>query len=86
MLYLSVMGSALAFTCLLLLIERIGSARAAYSSVLLPIIALMISTVVEDFHWTPMAVFGVAVALCGNGLALTPKRLATPASQPVKSG
>lgn len=73
MLYLSVFGSAVAFTCYLLLIERIGSARAAYSSVLLPIVALIISTFMEGFQWTLMALVGLAIALAGNALALTRK-------------
>jgi drug/metabolite transporter (DMT)-like permease len=73
-LYLSVFGSAVAFTCYLMLIERIGSARAAYSSVLLPVVAMLISTVFEDFRWSAMALIGVAIALIGNAMALTGKR------------
>ncbi|MFK7886377.1 MAG: DMT family transporter [Gammaproteobacteria bacterium] len=73
-LYLSVFGSAIAFTCYLMLIERIGSARAAYSSVLLPIVAMLISTFFEDFRWSAMALIGVAIALVGNAMALTGKR------------
>lgn len=72
--YLAVFGSAVAFTCYLLLIERIGSARAAYSSVLLPIVAMLISTFFEGFQWSLMAFAGVAIALIGNALALTGKR------------
>ncbi len=83
MLYLSVLGSAVAFTCYLLLIERIGSARAAYSSVLLPIVALIISTFMEGFQWTFMALVGLAIALAGNALALTRKRAKPAAPSPV---
>jgi len=78
MLYLSVMGSAVAFTCYLLLLERIGSARAAYGTVVLPIVALIISTFVENFQWTPIALVGVAIALGGNALALTRQRPPAP--------
>lgn len=86
MLYLSVFGSAVAFTCLLLLLERIGSARTAYSSVVLPIVALTISTFVENFTWTPIAVLGVAIALGGNALALTGKPVTAPPRPALKPG
>ncbi|MEO1575751.1 MAG: EamA family transporter, partial [Pseudomonadota bacterium] len=76
LLYLAVFGSAVAFTCYLLLIERIGSSRAAYSSVLLPVVALIISTVFEGFVWTVAGIAGLAIALAGNVLALTAKQTA----------
>jgi len=77
MLYLAVFGSAVAFTCYLLLIERIGSSRAAYSSVVLPIVALIISTFFEDFHWNALALAGLVIALAGNALALTERHTRT---------
>ncbi len=69
--YLAVFGSAIAFGCYLALIRRIGSARAAYSSVLLPIIALTISTVVENYEWTLVAAAGISLTLVGNWLILS---------------
>lgn len=78
LLYLAVFGSAVAFTCYLMLIERIGSSRAAYSSVLLPIVALVVSTIFEGFVWTLAAVAGLVIALAGNVLALTAKQTAAP--------
>ncbi len=48
--YLAVFGSAIAFGCYLALIRHIGSARAAYTSVLYPLVALGISTVVEGYQ------------------------------------
>ncbi|MEM6639972.1 MAG: EamA family transporter [Pseudomonadota bacterium] len=74
MLYLSVFGSAAAFTFYVMLIERIGSARAAYSSVLLPVVALLLSTVFEGFVWTVAAMAGLALTLIGNVLALGAKQ------------
>ena len=71
MVYLAVFGSAVAFTCYLVLIDRIGAAKAAYSSVLLPVVALLISTVFEDFRWSLLALGGLAFVLVGNLLALT---------------
>jgi len=71
LLYLAVAGSAMAFGCYIALLRQIGAARAAYTSVLFPIVALSISTIVEDYHWTALAVAGVCFSLTGNWLALT---------------
>lgn len=69
--YLAVFGSAVAFGCYLALLRSIGSARAAYTSVLFPPVALIISTFVEDYRWSYIAVIGVMLTLAGNWLALT---------------
>jgi drug/metabolite transporter (DMT)-like permease len=69
--YLAVFGSAIAFGAYLALLRLIGSARAAYTSVLFPIVALIISTIFEDYRWSALAVVGVAFILAGNWLALT---------------
>jgi len=69
--YLSVIGSAVVFGCYLALLRTIGSARAAYTSVLFPIVALLISTVVEDYQWSILAVVGVVFIVFGNWIALT---------------
>lgn len=69
--YLSIMGSAVVFGCYLGLLRTIGSARAAYTSVLFPIVALLVSTIVEDYRWSALAVVGVLFSIAGNYLALT---------------
>jgi drug/metabolite transporter (DMT)-like permease len=69
--YLSVFGSAIAFGCFLALLRLIGSARAAYTSVLFPIVALLISTLFEDYRWSIPAFAGIALIISGNWLALT---------------
>lgn len=69
--YLAIFGSAVAFGCYLALLRTIGSARAAYTSVLFPIIALLISTVVENYQWSTLAVAGIFFIIAGNWLALT---------------
>lgn len=68
--YLSIFGSAVAFGCYLALIRRIGAARAAYSSVLFPVVALGLSTFFEDYKWTPAAAVGIILTLIGNWLIL----------------
>jgi len=69
--YLAVFGSAVAFGAYLALLRLIGSARAAYTSVLFPIVALFISTYFEGYEWSTLAAAGVALIVAGNWLALT---------------
>ncbi|HEY8564350.1 MAG TPA: DMT family transporter [Beijerinckiaceae bacterium] len=69
--YLATFASVIAFACYLTLLRRIGAARAGYATVLFPIVALGVSTAVEGYHWTPLAVLGAAAALAGNGLVLS---------------
>jgi drug/metabolite transporter (DMT)-like permease len=70
LLYLSLFGTALAFGLYLALLQRIGAARAAYTSVLFPVVALAVSTLFENYQWTLPAFIGLAVLVAGNALAL----------------
>ena len=70
--YLALFGSVIGFTTYLTLIARIGADRAAYVAVLFPIVALAISTLFENYHWTWEAFAGIGLILIGNVLALTP--------------
>lgn len=74
LLYLAVIGSILGFGTYLTLLGRIGPERAAYSSLLYPIVALGISTFAEDYHWTPRVFAGLGLILFGNLLVLVPRR------------
>lgn len=66
LIYLAVIGSVIGFTTYLMLVGRIGSARAGYATVLFPIVALTASTILEDYRWTTLAALGVALACAGN--------------------
>jgi drug/metabolite transporter (DMT)-like permease len=70
LLYLSLAGTSLAFGLYLALIRRIGAARASYTSVLFPVVALAVSTLFENYRWSIPAVIGLAVLVAGNALAL----------------
>ena len=72
--YLTIFGSAVAFGCYLALLHRIGAARASYSTVLFPIIALLISTYFEGYQWTTLAIVGMLLALLGNWLILSQRK------------
>lgn len=66
LLYLSIFGSILAFGAYLSLVGRIGADKAAYATVLFPLVALAISSAYEGFEWTPIALVGVLLVLAGN--------------------
>jgi len=81
LLYLAIPGSVIGFTAYLLLVGRMGPERAAYCTLLFPVVALSISTIYEGYHWVPLSLFGLALVLTGNLLAFVPmgsrKRLRT---------
>ena len=66
LLYLSLAGTVVAFWTYLTLIHRIGAPRAAYTTVLFPLVALAVSTLYEGMHWTVYKLAGVALILAGN--------------------
>jgi len=70
LLYLGVIASSLAFTLYFGLIRMIGPAMAAYTSVIIPVIAMFLSTVFEGYRWSPLAIAGCALALVGLIFAL----------------
>ena len=73
LIYLAVFGSIVAFGCYLSLIGRIGADRAAYATLIFPIVALVISTIWENYHWTLESVTGVVLILSGNLFMLKKK-------------
>lgn len=74
LLYLAIPGSVIGFTAYLLLVGRLGPERAAYCTVLFPVVALTISTVFEGYEWSSAAFIGLACVLAGNLLAFLPLR------------
>ena len=74
-LYLSVFASALGFSLYFPVVRKIGPGKAAYSSVLVPVLAMAISTVVESYRWGPMAIAGAVLTLAGMLLAMSRGRL-----------
>ena len=79
LLYLAAFGSVVAFGAYLTLLGRIGPDRAAYISVVFPIVALALSTLFEGLRWEWIALLGVGLVILGNTLALTGRR---PAAKP----
>jgi drug/metabolite transporter (DMT)-like permease len=68
--YLAVVGSFVAFSVYFTLLGRIGAARTGYTTVMYPVVALLVSTFAENYQWTAIAVLGLAAVLIGNVLVL----------------
>jgi drug/metabolite transporter (DMT)-like permease len=69
--YLGVIASALAFSLYLPVVRKIGPAKAAYSSVIVPVIAMGFSTWLEDYRWTGLTIAGALLTLGGMAAALS---------------
>lgn len=68
--YLALFGSVIAFGCYMKLVQQIGSDRAAYVVLIYPIVALIVSTIFEDYQWSMLSVVGVLLILLGNACAM----------------
>lgn len=73
--YLAFAGSVVTFPLYYRLIREIGAGRAAYHNVLVVIVAMVISTLFEDYRWTELAAVGSVLSLVGLLIALRAKSL-----------
>ena len=73
-LYLGLFASALAFPLYYRVLRTIGPAKAAYSSVIVPVIAMSLSTVFEGYRWSLLASAGAGVTALGLVIALKARR------------
>ena len=73
--YLSLVASVLAFSLYFPVVRKIGPAKAAWSSVLTPIIAMALSTAFENYRWSLLAAVGSVLALGGMVVALGGRRI-----------
>jgi drug/metabolite transporter (DMT)-like permease len=80
LLYLAFAASVLTFSLYYPVVRKIGPAKAAYSSVLVPIIAMGFSTWLEDYRWTSLTIAGALLAIGGMVGALS--RGKTPVAAP----
>ncbi|MDQ3478215.1 MAG: DMT family transporter, partial [Pseudomonadota bacterium] len=72
--WLAVFASALSFSLYLPVVRKIGPGKAAYSSAIVPIIAMGFSTWIEDYRWTTLTVLGAVLAIGGMIGALSRSR------------
>ncbi|AEG49699.1 protein of unknown function DUF6 transmembrane [Sphingobium chlorophenolicum L-1] len=73
--WLGLAGSVVTFPLYFRLIQRMGAGRAAYTSVLIPVIAMLISTLAEGYRWTALAGAGALLAMAGMVVALRTKQV-----------
>lgn len=73
LLFLSIFGSIIAFSAYLSLLGKIGPDKSGYISLVMPVIALGISTILEGYQWTFYGIIGLLLILGGVFMALTKK-------------
>ena len=71
--YLAIAGSVVTFPLYYRLIREIGAGRAAYHNVMVVIVAMLMSTLLEGYRWSALAVAGSVLALLGLVIALRAK-------------
>ena len=74
LLYLVIPGSVIGFTAYLTLVGRMGPERAAYCTVLFPVVALNVSAFAEGYQWTAPALAGLVLVMLGNVLVFRKPR------------
>ena len=72
--YLALFGSVIAFGAYLHLIGKVGANRASFTAVLIPVVAMVLSTLFENYRWTAAGGIGAVLAFVGNYIALTARR------------
>lgn len=73
LLYLAMFGTVLAFAAYYALLNNIGPEKASYAIVLFPVVAVILSSIFEDFVWSNNVFIGFALVLIGNAIILMPK-------------
>ena len=71
--YLSIVGSIFAFVFYLRLLERVGAGRAGYVGVIMPVLALLISTIFENLAWQMDLIIGLPILIIGGVLVINQK-------------
>jgi len=78
LLYLVIPGSVIGFTAYLTLVGRMGPERAAYCTVLFPVVALNVSAFAEGYQWTAPALMGLVLVMLGNVLVFRKPKAVVP--------
>ena len=73
LLYLSIFGSIFAFVSYLKLLEKVGPGRAGYVGVVMPVLALIISTIFEKLDWQIDLIIGLPILIIGAVLVINQK-------------
>src|SRR3546814_10828586 len=68
--YLAIVGSVVTFPLYYQIVRDIGAGRAAYNGVAVIVTAMLISTFIEGYQWSALAVMGAVLAMGGMIVAL----------------
>jgi len=68
--YLAIVGTVVTFPMYNGLLRALGPGRAAYNGVLVPVVAMLISTLFEGYRWSLLAGSGAVLAMIGLVVAL----------------
>lgn len=72
--YLALIGSVITFPLHYNLVREIGAGRTAYNGIVTVSVAMLLSTLFEDYRWTALTASGMALAVAGMVLALRSKQ------------
>ncbi|MCB2088165.1 MAG: DMT family transporter [Sphingomonadaceae bacterium] len=73
--WLAFAGSIVTFPIYYGLVRELGAGRAAYNGVLVVVVAMVISTLMEGYRWTPLATAGAVLAMIGLMVALRARQV-----------
>lgn len=73
--FLAIFGSVITFPLYFGLIRDMGAGRAAYTGVLVPVVAMGISTIFEGYQWSGLTMGGAGLAVLGMVVALRGRAL-----------
>jgi len=68
--YLALFGSVIAFSAYLKMLGEIGPDKAGYVILVVPLIALLISTFFENYQWNIVSFTGAILLITGNAIVL----------------
>ena len=75
--YLTLFGTVISFGAYLKLMDLVGPSKAAFTSVVSPVIAVSVSMIYEKLPMTTLLMLGVILCLSGNFIALVANQLMT---------
>ena len=73
-LYLALIGSVVTFPLHYNLVREIGAGRTAYNGILTISVAMLLSTLFEEYRWTALTAGGMGLAVAGMVIALRSKQ------------
>jgi drug/metabolite transporter (DMT)-like permease len=72
--YLALVGTVLTFPLYSQLLREWGPGKAGYNGVVVPVVAMALSTLFEGYVWTALAAGGAGLAMCGLLIALSGRK------------